>query len=380
MAPRRIDIKMTDKKFKLTLIINICLIGLFPVSVVFYFIAKNYPDFVGSPFMKIPFYLFKYTIGAVSNILPFSLSEAILIIGIPFLIIFSIIKIIKWVKQDNLKKIALLLTGIFAVSSIMACYFIGVWSVNFHGYDFAKLSGLDNSPVSKTELYETTKILAENLNRLSQNIEYDEKGFSTYNNNKFYKMEKEIRQSYKNLNKIYPVIGKYPQRAKPIILSKPLTYTYIAGIYVPFMAEANVNINFPYFVVVQSVGHEMAHSLGFVREDEAEFIGYLVCKYSENGYYEYSGYMNAYIYASNALAKADKKAFAKVYNSLDEKVRKELSSYNEFMNEYRNQTVSSVTEKVNDTYLKGNGQTDGTKSYGRMVDLLVAEYRYNLHK
>ena len=124
----------------------------------------------------------------------------------------------------------------------------------------------------------------------------------------------------------------------------------------------------------------MAHSLGFVREDEAEFIGYLVCKYSENDYYEYSGYMNAYIYASNALAKADKKAFAKVYNSLDEKVRKELSSYNEFMNEYRNQTVSSVTEKVNDTYLKGNGQTDGTKSYGRMVDLLVAEYRYNLHK
>ena len=34
-------------------------------------------------------------------------------------------------------------------------------------------------------------------------------------------------------------------------------------------------------------------------------------------------------------------------------------------------------ETVNDTYLKANGQTDGVRSYGRMVDLLLAYYRAN---
>jgi len=30
---------------------------------------------------------------------------------------------------------------------------------------------------------------------------------------------------------------------------------------------------------------------------------------------------------------------------------------------------------VNDTYLKANNQSDGVKSYGKVVDLLLAWYR-----
>jgi len=34
-----------------------------------------------------------------------------------------------------------------------------------------------------------------------------------------------------------------------------------------------------------------------------------------------------------------------------------------------------VQERVNDAYLKTQGQADGVRSYGRMVDLLLAERR-----
>ena len=40
--------------------------------------------------------------------------------------------------------------------------------------------------------------------------------------------------------------------------------------------------------------------------------------------------------------------------------------------------VAEKAEAVNDTYLKSNKQEDGVKSYGRMVDLLIAERRYRL--
>ncbi|WP_341408277.1 DUF3810 family protein [Acetobacterium bakii] len=34
--------------------------------------------------------------------------------------------------------------------------------------------------------------------------------------------------------------------------------------------------------------------------------------------------------------------------------------------------------EINDAYLKANNQTDGVNSYGKMVNLLLAEQRYKL--
>ena len=36
--------------------------------------------------------------------------------------------------------------------------------------------------------------------------------------------------------------------------------------------------------------------------------------------------------------------------------------------------VAEVSNRVNDTYLKANGQAEGVKSYNRMVDLIAAYY------
>ena len=35
--------------------------------------------------------------------------------------------------------------------------------------------------------------------------------------------------------------------------------------------------------------------------------------------------------------------------------------------------AAEVHEQLNDAYLKANGQTEGVRSYGRMVDLLIAQ-------
>jgi hypothetical protein len=40
--------------------------------------------------------------------------------------------------------------------------------------------------------------------------------------------------------------------------------------------------------------------------------------------------------------------------------------------------VAEKADAVNNTYLKSNNQEDGVKSYGRMVDLLLAERRTRL--
>ena len=37
--------------------------------------------------------------------------------------------------------------------------------------------------------------------------------------------------------------------------------------------------------------------------------------------------------------------------------------------------ISETADRVNDTYLRVNGQAEGVKSYDRMVDLIVAYFR-----
>ena len=53
----------------------------------------------------------------------------------------------------------------------------------------------------------------------------------------------------------------------------------------------------------------------------------------------------------------------------------ELSAYSKFFDEYRQSTASTVVGAVNDTFLQSQGQTQGTQSYGLVVDLFVAYYK-----
>ena len=60
-------------------------------------------------------------------------------------------------------------------------------------------------------------------------------------------------------------------------------------------------------------------------------------------------------------------------------VRRDLQADNIFWDKYSGK-VQKISNQVNNTYLKSNGQSDGTESYGRMVDLLLAEYKTSYPK
>jgi hypothetical protein len=118
----------------------------------------------------------------------------------------------------------------------------------------------------------------------------------------------------------------------------------------------------------------MAHQRGFAREDEANFIGYLVCKAHKDVDFQYSGYLLATIYSMNALYKYDIDSYNELTAKYNEGVRRDLQNNSEFWKQFEG-PIEEMQEKINDSYLKSNKQADGIYSYGRMVDLLLAEYR-----
>ncbi len=61
---------------------------------------------------------------------------------------------------------------------------------------------------------------------------------------------------------------------------------------------------------------------------------------------------------------------------LTEEVQIDLTANSAFWNTLEG-VLSEVSDQVNDTYLKANGQSDGVLSYEKVVDLLVSYWMAN---
>ena len=144
--------------------------------------------------------------------------------------------------------------------------------------------------------------------------------------------------------------------------------------FFPFTMESNINVDNPFSTVPWTMAHELAHQCGFMREDEANFIAYLACKESDDALMRYSGLLLAYDNATAALRKADPEAATQISAGLAPSVQRDLAERAEHWAQYEG-PVQEASNAANDAYLKANNQSDGMRSYGRMVDLLLAEQR-----
>jgi hypothetical protein len=170
-------------------------------------------------------------------------------------------------------------------------------------------------------------------------------------------------------------IDHYDSRLKPVMLSELMNYTHITGVYSYFTGEANIDIAFPDYTIPYTAAHELAHQRGIAREDEANMVAFLVCMESDDAYIRYCAYLNMYEYVANALYRASPELYAKASGKLHADVKSEMIAYSNFFAKYQNSTAGSVSGAVNDTFLKFQG-TEGTASYGMVVDLTVAYYKH----
>ncbi len=128
--------------------------------------------------------------------------------------------------------------------------------------------------------------------------------------------------------------------------------------------------------MISSAAHEMSHQRGVAREDEANFVSFLVCTSSDDPYIRYSGYLDMFTEVRDKLYSADHDMYTALMNKVPTKIRGELNSYSLFFDKYRENVAATISDKVNDTYITSHGQEAGIKSYGLVVDLLCAYMLY----
>lgn len=314
-------------------------------------------------------------INRVTSLFPFSLAEICVFLfslGIILYFIRYTVKIIRG-KEKRLHTAARGLLNLLCLAS--ALYFVYTLScgINYSRYTFSQTCGLEVKPSSEEELIGLCDELAGKVNILRKDVQTDGKSVMKLSADQ-YDTARQAQAAFDEIQKKYPLLQPGYGPPKPLVCSRLLSYCNITGIFFPFTFEANINADVPHYSIPLTMCHELSHLRGYMREDEANFIGYLVCKNSSSTDFRYSGYMAAFIYASNALYSTDSSAAKQVYAKLSSGVLTDLSNNSAYWQQFEG-PVAQVSTSVNDAYLRANKQQDGVKSYGRMVDLLLAEYR-----
>lgn len=316
------------------------------------------------------------TIGRFSSIFPFSLSEA----GLYLAAVFCILNLLFLIK----KPLAALSRLFFLACLLLFLYTAGC-GINYYRTPFSYEAGMVMEQSSAGELYSLCLFLTEQIN--STLTETDHSGDALKG---LYPGQTEdtplpsaamLRElgmegvkSMKGLGTAYPQLSGYYPYPKPLMNPRLLSIQQLCGIYSPFTIEANYNREMPYYNIPHTICHELSHLKGFMREDEANFIGYLACIGSDSPDFRYSGYLTGWVYAGNALAKADLEAYYGLYGRLAPEAARGLAWNNQFWDRFDGKVAEASTQ-LNDRYLKANNQEDGVRSYGRMVDLMLAYYR-----
>lgn len=355
------------------------LCGLLPVWGALVWLARGHPDGVERWYSQGFYPVWARAFIAVTSPLPFSLAE-ILVIAASLLAVWWLVSFARALWRGGGRRKAVLRDYLLwggAACSVVLTFFLLGGGFNYYRHTFTQMSGLAAVASPLEQLAGLCRELGEESGALRQGLPEDGNRVSLLcQTNR--EMARTAAASYAGLMEQEPQWDFFHLSTcclpKPVFFSEAMSYMEIVGVFFPYTDEANVNVHTTDFDIPFAACHELAHISGFMREDEANFLAYAACRASEDRFFRYSGTLTAFIHATNALYAKDPEACREVMESLDEGVRRDLAASSAYYNAHHT-SFGEFSTKVNDTYLKVNSQPQGVATYGRMVDLLLADYR-----
>lgn len=301
----------------------------------------------------------KYIHQKVFSVFPFSVGDLLYMIsGIIFIYFF--IKILKR-KSRNL--------GLFQILVILNVLYFSYQI--FWGMLYFQKPIIEKLPESKMTTEEIKTLSLKYLHRCIEtrnHVNEDKNGVFTILD--LNKIETEILKNQAVLpafliKKNVTEINSF----KPSLFGNLMSYTGVFGYYNPFTAEAMYNAKLPSTSLPFTLAHESSHQLGYAREQEANFIGYLIGKNSENLDLKYSTEYFVLKSLLNSLAEKNPDFVKEVIKNYSPEMKRDRSAEKIFIKKHEG-FLDTFFGFTNDIFLKSN-QQEGSITYSYFVDLLM---------
>lgn len=339
------------------------------LSLVFTLIARSsyaFADFINSTVS----HAYRFLAAKISGIFPFSLFEVLMYLIIP-IIILLVVAAFKLFRTDTARiRYAFTLFGV--VLLIYTTYVFSL-ALPYRATPIGEKLGISDVEITENKLYVTAKLLLDEANTLAERLEFDEAG-SAVMPYSLDELSEKISDAYASLSRKNSSIKGFSSRVKPIMTEGAMSSLRLLGIYTYYTGEANLNIHYPDFNLPFTTAHEFAHQRGIARENEANFVAFLVCLESDDDFIRYSGYLRLYEYVASSLYQTNKDRYRELLAEMSDTVRGELIADREVSEQYADSFIGEISHNANDFLLKING-TEGVVSYGLVTRLAVAYYQ-----
>lgn len=269
-------------------------------------------------------------------------------------------------------------TGVVLLLLLLS--FLFLWGLNYHRLSLPEQWGMEPENPQVAELEQMTRdlILLTTELRAQYLLAYelpDNSLLLTLDSKQLHSVLKTAWLGYAAIPDSFsiPDIGAFQVKA----LKSSLVFSLlgISGIYGLPTGEANVNVHQPASSIPFTALHEIAHKLGYAREDEANYLGWVAGMKHPDPLFRYSASLKALRTTLWALYRTDYDRWLVVKETIPLQVRNEINAVSDYWRSWQN-PLRTLSRKANDLYLKSNGLHDGVMSYNRMVLLLANEWRH----
>ena len=302
--------------------------------------------------------------------IPFSLGDILYLLAGCWLL-WKLIKTIKSLfrKQINgkifFRKLLKLILGFIFIYIIFNIF----WGLNYNRKGIT-------SQLRLTKLNYDTSDLRMLQNLLLQKVNSSK--MALVNENSCYHTRKNLfiraKNCYDEAEKIYPFLQYKNLSVKSSLYGWWGNYLGFTGYYNPFTGEAQVNTTVPKFLQPYIATHEMAHQLGYAKEDAANFAGYLAAVNSSDTLFHYSCYLDLFIYANRELYYFDSVASKHSIDLLIPQVKNDLEEWRQF-NLAHKSFIEPAISWMYGNFLKLNEQPKGIRSYNEVISMLIVYYK-----
>ncbi len=302
--------------------------------------------------------------------LPFSLGD----IGYGMAVLWLLVQVVKLIRRgwQRLLTASMLWRGIRRMVFILLVVYVLfnlLWGLNYNQRGIASQLQLRMVPYTAQDLAEMNALLLDKVNACKQSLVQRNYQYPT-NKELFAK----VKEAYKAAAGEWPFLTYRPASLKPSLWGWLGNYTGFTGYYNPFSAEAQVNTTVPRFLQPYTSCHEVGHQLGYAKENEANFAGYLSASASPDTAFKYSVYLDLFLYANGNLRGIDTAAANGLARRLDTTVKKDLAEWRAFNRAHRN-PFAPVVRWFYSWYLRSNGQPQGLLSYDAVTAFMIAYYK-----
>ncbi len=302
--------------------------------------------------------------------LPFSVGD--LFYGVIIIwIIYTIVQISRFYWHNRISTGTLHIAGIKSLKYLLLIYisFNVLWGINYNRMGIAGQLGLRQEKYKPHDLRIIDSILLYKVNS-SKLALLQKKQYSVSTKS----LKEGTKDAYENISIRYPFLANHPTSIKPSLWGWLGNYLGFMGYYNPFTGEAQVNTTVPQFLQPYVFCHEAAHQLGYAKEDEANFVGYLAATASTDTFFHYSTYLDLFLYSQRNLYKADSMAVKDFAKQLLPEVKADLHEWSQFNKRHKN-PAEPIVRWLYSKYLINNQQPSGELSYNEVTALLIAYYK-----